>query len=315
MGKFKFKLREDSKILKPKDVDPSLISRLEKQYGPVDMVNDFFSSDLKTYFKTDKINPETGGIQHQVIKLASFADSLKKIYDAVEALKALMGTPDGKGNKDVTDTLSKVKDAFNNYRTYLRKYYPDQYDVIKNELLEMSTLASNSGFTSGGEGENYAAPAFGGKPKKSNYSAYSEAGWKPVKEGPGATMGPGPKAGSEGVKDNIYIKDFKYKLVNKDALAKKAKGIEIKKLWEAEDVEKFLDDAQINDPQRREFVKSRIMAFDALEDKLNQLVPMMQQAKNKTIDYYRNKPESFGIVYGTDLAQEYLDDLIELFKQ
>ena len=57
------------------------------------------------------------------------------------------------------------------------------------------------------------------------------------------------------------------------------------------------------------------MAFDALEDKLNQLVPMMQQAKNKTIDYYRNKPESFGIVYGTDLAQEYLNDLIELFKQ
>jgi hypothetical protein len=57
------------------------------------------------------------------------------------------------------------------------------------------------------------------------------------------------------------------------------------------------------------------MAFDALEDKLNQLVPMMQQAKNKTIDYYRNKPESYAVVYGTDLAQEYLDDLINLFNE
>lgn len=315
MGKFKFKLKEDRETLKPKDVDPALIARLEKQYGPVNMEYDFFDKDLKTYFKTDKINDETGSIGHRVIKLASFADSLKKIHDAVNALKALIGTPEGKGNKDVVDTLTKVKDAFNNYRSYLRKYYPDQYEVIKNELNEISTIASNSGFVSGGQGENYSAPAFGGKPKKSSYSAYSEAGWKPVKEGPGASMGPGPKAGKEGVKDNIYVTDFKYKLVNKDALAKKAKGIEIKKLWEVEDVEKFLDDIKINDPARREFVKTRILAFDALEDKLNQLIPLMQQAKNKTIDYYRNKPESFGIVYGTDLAQEYLNDLIDLFKQ
>lgn len=298
MGKFKFKLKEDKQTLKPKDVDPALIARLEKQYGPVNMEYDFFDKDLKTYFKTDKINDETGGIQHQVIKLASFADSLKKIYDATEALKALVGTPEGKGNKDVMDALSKIKDAFNKYRTYLRKYYPDQYEVIKTQLDEMSTLASNSFFTSGGEGENHTGPS----PRKSTYGAYTQAGYKKVNEGPGATMGPGPKAGSEGVKNNIYVKDFKYKLVKNS-------------LKEVEDVNQFLDDMQINEPSRREFVKSRIMAFDALEDKLNQLVPMMQQAKNKTIDYYRNKPESYAIVYGTDLAQEYLNDLIELFKQ
>ena len=298
MGKFKFKLKEERQTLKPKDVDPALLTRLEKQYGPVNMEYDFFDKDLKTYFKTDKINDETGSVSHQVIKLASFADSLKKIYDAVDALKALTGTPEGRGNKDVIDTLSKVKEAFNKYRSYLRKYYPDQYEVIKTQLDEMSTLASNSGFVSGGEGENHNGPS----PRKSTYGAYTQAGYKKVNEGPGATMGPGPKAGKEGVKNNIYVKDFKYKLVKNP-------------LKESEEVEKFLDDTQINDPQRREFVKSRIMAFDALEDKLNQLIPLMQQAKNETIDYYRNKPESFGIVYGTDLAQEYLNDLIDLFKQ
>ena len=311
MGKYKFKLKEDREVLKIKDVDPALVARLEKQYGPVNKQYDFFDGDLKTYYKTDKINPETGAIGHRVIKLASFADSLKKLYDAVDSLKVLLTTPDGKGSKEVNDTLVKVKDAFNNYRSYLRKYYPDQYEVIKNELNEMSTIASNSGFVSGGEGENHNGPS----PRKSTYGAYTQAGYKKVNEGPGATMGPGPKAGKEGVKDNIYVTDFKYKLVNQKALNKKAKGIEVKQLWEAEDIEKFLDDTQINDPQRREFVKSRIMAFDALEDKLNQLIPLMQQAKNQTIDYYRNKPESFGIVYGTDLAQEYLNDLIELFKQ
>jgi len=304
MGKFKYKLKEEGQTLKPKDVDPALLSRLEKQYGPINMEYDFFDKDLKTYFKTDKINDETGSVSHNIIKLASFANSLRKIYDAVEALKELIGTPDGKNNKEVNDTLSKVKDAFNNYRTYLRKFYPDQYEVIKNELLEMSTLASNSGFTSGGEGENHTGPS----PRKSTYGAYTQAGYKKVNEGPGASMGPGSKAGKEGVKDNIYIKDFKYKLVKNP----KFKSVKLK---EAEEVEKFLDDIKINDPQRREFVKSRITAFDALENKLNQLIPLMQQAKNQTIDYYRNKPESYGIVYGTDLAQEYLNDLIELFKQ
>ena len=51
MGKYKFKIKEEKDILRVKDVDPALITRLEKQYGPVDKTNDFFSSDLKTYFK------------------------------------------------------------------------------------------------------------------------------------------------------------------------------------------------------------------------------------------------------------------------
>ena len=311
MGKFKFKLKEESQVLKANDVDPALIQRIEKQYGPVDVKNDFFSKNLDTYFKTSSIDKETGSIGHQVIKLASFADSLEKLYTAAESLSDLVRSPGGKMDAIVIKMYEDVKSLFNRYRTHLRKYYPDQYDAIKDKLNEISTIASNSFFTSGGEGENHTGPS----PRKSTYGAYTQAGYKKVNEGPGATMGPGPKAGSEGVKDNIYVTDFKYKLVNKDALAKKAKGIEVKKLWEVDDVEQFLNDTNINDPSRRKFVKERIMAFDAIEDKLNQLVPLMQQAKSKTIDYYRNKPESYGIVYGTDLAQEYLDDLIQLFKQ
>jgi hypothetical protein len=178
-------------------------------------------------------------------------------------------------------------------------------------ISEESTISSNSFFTSGGEGENHTGPS----PRKSTYGAYTQAGYKKVNEGPGATMGPGAPAGPKGVMKNKYVTDFKYKLVNQKALNKKAKGIEVKQLWEAEDVDKFLDDLNINDPSRREFIGSRVRAFNTLEDKLNQLVPLMQQAKNKTLDFYRNKPESYAVVYGTDLAQEYLNDLIELFKQ
>ena len=311
MVNFKYKLREENQILKVSEVDPALIQRIETQYGPVDAKNDFFSKNLDTYFKTSSIDKETGSIGHQVIKLASFADSLEKLYTATESLSDLVRSPGGKMDAVVIKMYEDVKVLFNRYRTHLRKYYPDQYEAIKDKLNEISTIASTSGFTSGGEGENHNGPS----PRKSTYGAYTQAGYKKVEEGPGATMGPGAPAGPEGVTKNKYVTDFKYKLVNQKALNKKAKGIIVKQLWEAEDVEKFLNDMQINDPARRKFVKERIMAFDAIEDKLNQLVPMLQQAKNKTIDYYRNKPESYAIVYGTDLAQEYLNDLINLFNE
>ncbi len=168
---------------------------------------------------------------------------------------------------------------------------------FKYKIKEDSTIASDSGFTSGGEGENHTGPS----PHKSTYGAYKQAGYKKVNEGPGATMGPGPKAGPTGVTKNKYVTDFKYKLVKQP-------------VKEAEDVDTFLDDMQINDPSRREFIGSRLRAFDNIEDQLNQLVPLLQQAKNKTIDYYRSKPDSYSVLYGTDLAQDYLNDIIELFK-
>jgi hypothetical protein len=311
MGNYKFKLKEQRTTLKPKDVDQALIKRLEAQYGPVDMVNDFFSSDLKTYFKTSSVNPETGSISHQIIKLASFGESLQKLHSTLEALKALAATPEGKNDKKVIETLVKVREAFNGFRTYLRKYYPDQYEVIKSQLDEISSISSTSGFTSGGEGENHTGPS----PRKSTYGAYTQAGYKKVNEGPGATLGPGPAAGSEGVKDNVYVRDFKYKLVNKKALNKAAKGIEVKQLWEETDVETFLQDANINKDSNKKFIGSRLLAFDTIERQLNELIPLMQQAKHKTMDYYKQNPDSFSVVYGTDLAQEYLNDLIELFKQ
>jgi hypothetical protein len=190
-----------------------------------------------------------------------------------------------------------------------------KYKYKLKSVSEESTINSNSGFTSGGEGDNPAVPAFGGKPNKKNYSAYSEAGYKTVEEGPGATMGPGPKAGSEGVKDNAYVTKFKYKLVDRKKLNKAAKGIEVKQLWEANtDVESYLRDIEVNNPDNKKFIASRILGFDEVETKLNQLIPLLQQAKHKTMDYYRQNPSSFGVVYGTDLAKEYLDDLIELFK-
>ena len=312
MGKFKYKIAEAKETLKATEVDPALIQRVEKTYGPMDMKNDFFSADLKTYFKTIDVNPETGSVNSQVIKLASFTDSLEKLYNATTALSALVKSPGGKDDAVVVKLYDNLKQIFNSFRTHLRKYYPDQYAAIKDKLDEISSISSNSGFISGGEGENHTGPS----PRKSTYGAYTQAGFKKVTEGPGATFGPGPKAGPEGVTKNKYVTDFKYKLVGKAGAQRAAQGLPAKQVNEADtNVEQYLQDLNVVNPDNKKFIASRLMGFDEVETKLNQLLPLLQQAKHETMDYYRQNPESFSIVYGTDLANDYLNDLIELFKK
>ena len=146
----------------------------------------------------------------------------------------------------------------------------------KYKLKEESTISSNSGFVSGGEGENHNGPS----PRKSTYGAYTQVGFKKVKN----------------AKNTTENKKYKYKLKEANT-----------------DVDSFLQDTNTNNPDNKKFIASRILGFDELETKLNQLIPLLQQAKHKTIDYYRQNPDTFNVLYGTDIANDYLNDLLELF--
>lgn len=198
MGNYKYKLAEQ---IKPKDVDPKFISRIEKIYGPMDLENDFFSDNLDIYYKTIDINPE-GGVQHEVIKLASFGDTLQKLSQATKSLRALIKTKEAEDDEVILKITQDVKDVFNKYRTYIRKTYPEQYKTIKDTLEEISTTGGGTGaatFTPG-TGMQYATPyAFSGKKK----GKYADGG--------------------------IYTKKFGYKLVPKKI---KGSGLEVKQLFE-----------------------------------------------------------------------------------
>ena len=274
--------------------------------------------DIKSGRKSTvtSIDPETGAVTWDVTTVPEMDTTFKKfaqLRDYIEQLSA-----DKKDDPKFKEIAKKVIATFNDFRTHLRKNYPDEYQTFKsvaedlaNTLNEESTIASNSFFTSGGEGENHTGPS----PRKSTYGAYTQAGYKKVAEGPGATFGPGPSAGSEGVADNMYVKKFKYKIVGKAGAERAAKGLPAESLNEANtDVESYLQDLNITDVDKRKFIAGRILGFDELETKLNELLPLLQQAKHKTMDYYRTNPESFSVVYGTDLANDYVNDLIELFK-
>ena len=284
---------DTSNILKPRDVKPSLIKRLEANYGPVNMENDFFNADLDTYYKTEKIDSETGQVTHTIIRLASFGDSLEKMSDAVKALKILMTTDEAEKDLNIKDIARELKDVFNQYRSHLRKNYPDQYEEIRRQLEEMSTTGGGAGAASftGGTGMQYATPyAFKRKKKK-------------LKEGIGADLGPGPKASEDGVKDNAYVKQFKYKLVPKDKngnYVQKGSGLEVKQLFEAESA--------------NEFQKKRIAAFDQVEQGLNDIYKMLSNAKNETVEYYNDNESSYTVVKPTDLILDYVKDIKDLLK-
>jgi len=154
-------------------------------------------------------------------------------------------------------------------------------DIIRKKLAEMSATQAGGATAVSGPGEAYG-------PKKS---------FKKVNEGPGATLGMGPSAGPEGVKDNAYVKQFKYKLVPKNP---KPKSFDIKKLWEDEqtDVEKFQEE--------------RINEFDQIQKELNTLI---SNAKNQTIEYYKANPGKFDIYKPTSMALEYIKKAQKLLSK
>ena len=64
----------------------------------------------------------------------------------------------------------------------------------------------------------------------------------------------------------------------------------------------------------KKFHDERIMAFDALESRLENIKKGLRQAKIETIKYYRENPKSYGVVTGTDLIGSLIDDIEILLK-
>jgi hypothetical protein len=60
--------------------------------------------------------------------------------------------------------------------------------------------------------------------------------------------------------------------------------------------------------------QSRINAFDNLESRLDNLKKLLRQGKIETIKYYRENPDSYSVVLGTDLINEYFNDIETLLK-
>jgi hypothetical protein len=137
---------EEGNTVKPKDLPKDFLKSIEDKYGPI-KDEDFFNKDLSTYFKTDLVNQETGGIRHKIIQLPSFENLFRNLSSAVDSTKELMHIDDIRKDEKARQVFEVVSKTFNALRHFLRTEYPGQYAMMKqrrsmNEsILEDKSLA------------------------------------------------------------------------------------------------------------------------------------------------------------------------------
>ena len=134
-----------AKIIKPKDLNPNFLKKIENRYGPTNK-DDFFSQNLDTYFKANKPEErgEGGGITHTIIKLPSFVELFNTLEDAKAIARDLSRNKELKGDEDYKSQAKQVINTFNDFRTFFRNNYPDQYSMVKSSVNETMGMAYNT---------------------------------------------------------------------------------------------------------------------------------------------------------------------------
>tara|TARA_R110000772_G_scaffold45136_2_gene103539 strand:- start:1329 stop:2192 length:864 start_codon:yes stop_codon:yes gene_type:complete len=283
MGKLKYKLKEAPQ---PPAIPGAKVGDIKVDGGIKSTITNIDSETGQISWDVDYI-PDVGELVNDVNQLTNTSKDV--------AVK----TKDDPKFRDIYDDAKLLR---NKIRTHVRNNYPEEYrkavGVAEEIVDEISTSAA---------GGSYLTPyAFRLKGSKPNDKAYKELGYKEVKEGIGATLGLGPKASEDGVKDNAYVKQFKYKLVPKDKngnYVQKGSGLEVKNLFKEEEGQ-----------SPKEFHQERMSGFDRIGDLLGQIQPLLKDAKKETEDYYKKDSKSYAVVYGTDLVVDYLNDILDILK-
>ena len=108
------------------------------------------------------------------------------------------------------------------------------------------------------------------------------------------------KTNSKGTK-NIYY----YKLGFKSVPDKiKGSSLQVKKLWEEEPL-----------TETNEFQKKRLNSLDEIEKLLNEITPLVSNAKNETIELYGGNAGSYDITQPTEIVLSYLKEVKQLLTE
>ena len=159
--------------IKPSELNPGFLKKIEDKHGPISK-DDFFSDDLKIYFKADKPEErgEGGGVEHTIIKLPSFVTLFQDLENARDDAMELTRDPELKNDPSFRQQASDIRDTYNDFRTWFRNNYPDQYALAAGKVQEIVKEITTSAATPG-----YTTPyAFGKAPIKT----YTKMGYKPV---------------------------------------------------------------------------------------------------------------------------------------
>ena len=174
--------------------------------------------------KITKIDPQTGAISWDIDYIP---DIDKLVEDSMELVLTAKGVYQrAKDDKKFLDIYEQAKNLRNLIRTHVRNHYPDEYrKAMREGDIDETSM-------SGGAGA-YLTPYAFARPKKKKKTEICDL--DESAEQPGEDLGPGPTASDDGVKDNAYVKQFKYQLVPKNkqgTYVQKGSTLPVRKLWE-----------------------------------------------------------------------------------
>jgi translation initiation factor IF-2 len=69
------------------------------------------------------------------------------------------------------------------------------------------------------------------------------------------------------------------------------------------------------DKAKLKFQEERVNVFNEIENELQSLIKPLRQAKIETIKYYRENPNSYAVVTGTDLIKDFIKDIKILLEK
>jgi len=165
--------------IQPSELNSTFLKKIEDRYGPVSK-DDFFADDLKYYAKADDPSErgESGGITHTIIDLPSFSTLFKSLETAKTDAISLTKDKELKGDPSYRQQAADIRDTFNDFRTWFRNNYPDQYELASGKVSEIVKEIST---TAGSPGYN-TPYAFRKKGSKAPESQYIKMGYKPVNQ-------------------------------------------------------------------------------------------------------------------------------------
>jgi hypothetical protein len=216
---------------------------------------------------TDK-DPNTGAISWSI----DYVPNLTKLVEDVDELtKTAKGVyQKAKNDKKFLDIYEQARSLRNTIRTHIRNNYPEEYKkaMREGEVDEVSMSGAAGAYNTPYAFRKKGAKADDEAYKELGYTVVKEKALPVVRKklakvpkakkvaskykmkmpsgvvstlgytmdeayGDGEDLGPGPKAGPEGVTDSAYVKQFKYKLVPKKngTYVQKGSGMIVKNLF------------------------------------------------------------------------------------
>ena len=253
------------------------------------------------------IEDKTGRIEWDVVDAADFSSVYKALSKAKDFLSTLEKEGRAKNDTVIDGFAEDIAKLFNAFRTHVRKNYPKEYERVsrlkesvneghgldQGDLDYLEDLANRTDNVKLKKIVKFLIKSNILVDKTKDLSKGKEVNEEEVEEGEGIGYLT-PNAFGKNKKD-VYTSQYGYKLVPKKI---KGAGTIVKQLFEYSN-----------------FQQKRINVFGEIEDRINNILPMLSNAKNETAEFYNENPGSYAIVVPTDYILEILDEVELKLKQ